>query len=298
MFDIPEAKRVRREDLYSSASSDSDDGGDDLMGQDRQVETELREKLRAQLAGLLDLDISSPSSLPAPGATTDTPAQPPSGAAVASDEGANGPSAGIDGPPASDENNPDEVAYTFRLFRDEGPSHTVVIRQGDETQAGGKAEFVVARRPRSYYVAGKPDQETMAQFKFAAVSTEYLMANAKQRKWGLEKPWRVTKITFTTDKNTKIISDADGANDKAMDEGKRTRPSKKRRVILRTRDKAKREKEEAAKKKLAEKEEHLLEKKKRLNRAKKLKRRAKERAKKGAGVGGTDEPSSRETTPE
>lgn len=269
------------------------------MSQDGQVETELRDKLRAQLAGLLDLDISSPSSLPTPGAVTDTPAQPSSGAAVAaSDERANGPPAGTAEPPASDENDPDEVAFTFRLFRDEGPSHTVVIKEGDETQAGGKIEFVVPRRPQSYYVAEKPDQETMAQFKFASVSTEYLMANAKQRKWGLEKPWRVTKISLTTDKNTKTSSGAEGAVDTAMGEGKRTRPSKKRRVILRTRDKAKREKEEAAKKKLAEKEEHLLEKKKRLNRAKKLKRRAKERAKKGAGAGDADGPSSRETSPE
>ncbi|KAK7911355.1 hypothetical protein PG985_013836 [Apiospora marii] len=274
MFDIPEAKRVRREELYSSASSDDD--GDDLISQDGQVDTELRERLRAQLAGLLDLDISSPSSLPAPG-VTDTPAQK-SGTAVASDEGANGPPAGTDKPLASDE-DPDEVAFTFRLFRDEEPSHTVVIKQGDETQ---------------------PDQESMAQFKFAAVSTEYLMANAKQRKWGLEKPWRVTKITVTADKNAKSLPDADGAEDTTMGEGvsKRTRPGKKRRVLLRTRDKAKREKEEAAKKKLADKEEHLKEKKKRLNRLKKLKRREKQREAKGAGGGGTDEPSSRETSPE
>ncbi|KAK8135823.1 hypothetical protein PG984_003763 [Apiospora sp. TS-2023a] len=295
MFDIPEAKRVRREDLYGSASSDDD--GDDLISQDGQVDTELRERLRAQLAGLLDLDISSPSSLPGPGAT-DTPAQK-SGTAVASDEGANGPPAGTDKPLASDE-NPDEVAFAFRLFRDEEPSHTVVIKQGDETQVGGKAEFVVPRRPHSYYVASKPDQETMAQFKFAAVSTEYLMANAKQRKWGLEKPWRVTKITITTDKNAKSLPGADGAEDTTMGEGesKRTRPGKKRRVLLRTRDKAKREKEEAMKKKLADKEEHLKEKKKRLNRLKKLKRREKQRESKGAGGGGVDEPSSRETSPE
>lgn len=261
------------------------------------MDTELRERLRAQLAGLLDLDISSPSVLPAPGAA-DTPAQK-SGTAVASDEGANSPPAGTEKPPASDE-DPDEVAFTFRLFRDEEPSHTVVIKQGDETQVGGKVEFVVPRRPLSYYVADKPDQGSMAHFKFAAVSTEYLMANAKQRKWGLEKPWKVTKISVTADKKAKPLPDADGAEDTTMGEGvsKRTRPGKKRRVLLRTRDKAKREKEEAAKKKLADKEEHLKEKKKRLNRLKKLKRREKQRELKGAGGGGTDEPSSRETSPE
>ncbi|KAK7967747.1 uncharacterized protein PG986_002024 [Apiospora aurea] len=295
MFDIPEAKRVRRKDLYSSASSDADD--DDLMSQDGQVDTELRERLRAQLAGLLDLDILSPSSLPAPG-VADTPAQK-SGTAVASDEGANGPPAGTNGQLlATGESNPDEVAFAFRLFRDEEPSHTVVIKQGDETQVGGKAEFVVPRRPQSYYLAGKPDQKTMAQYKFAAVSTEYLLANAKQRKWGLEKPWRVTKITVTADKNAKTLPDAGGAEDTTMGESKKTRPGKKRRVLLRTREKAKREKEEAAKKKLADKEEHLKEKKKRLNRAKKLKRREKQREAKGAGGGGADEPSSRETSPE
>ncbi|KAK8058310.1 hypothetical protein PG994_008758 [Apiospora phragmitis] len=282
MFDIPEAKRVRREDLYSSAPP-SDDDGDDLMSQDGQVDTELRERLRAQLAGLLDLDILSPSSLPAPGAA-DTPAQK-SGTAVASDEGANNPPTGTDGELlASDANNPDEVALTFRLFRDEEPSHTVVIKQGDETQ--------------SYYLADTPDQETMAQFKFAAMSTEYLMANAKQRKWGLEKPWRVTKITVAADKIPKTLPDVDGVGDTTMGESKRTRPGKKRRVLLRTRDKAKREKEEAVKKKLADKEEHLKEKRKRLNKAKKLKRREKRRSAKGAGGEGADEPSSRETSPE
>ncbi len=59
-------------------------------------------------------------------------------------------------------------------------------------------------------------------------------------------------------------------------EEEKNAPGQEHRILLRVREKAKREREEIAKKLALDKEQHLQEKKKRLNREKKLKRRQKE----------------------
>lgn len=220
---------------------------------DAEAESELQRKLNAQLSGLLDFDVA--------------------------------PEAEVTEAATAEE--PDELAFEFRLFGDEAPSHTVVIDQNDDSLKGlGEGKFVVPRRPDSYYVASEPDADAEASYRFAAVTSDYLLADAKQRRWGLEKPWRVTHVTISG-RPLKYSLTAT-AEDTEMADGKRKRPGKKRRIILRTREKAQKEKAEAAKKQLETKEEHLKAKKKRLNREKKLKRRAKEKEKKSAG-GGTSE---------
>lgn len=219
---------------------------------------ELREKLNAQLSSLLSFD--GP-------VTAEAEEQPPQQMEVDT-EGETAPA-----------EEPDELAFEFRLFRDEAPSHTVVIDQNDDREVNrGDGVFVVAKRPNSYYVAGSPGAEAMRRYRFSAVTPNYLFADAKQRRWGLEKPWRVTHITITTGKS----ASAPATNDTEMTDGKRKRPGKKRRILLRTREKTNKEKAEAAKKALEDKEEHLKAKKQRLNREKKLKRRAKEKEKKSA----------------
>ncbi|KAI1651694.1 uncharacterized protein F4817DRAFT_323317 [Daldinia loculata] len=257
MFDIPDAKRIRREELYDSAS-------DEEALQDDQWDSTLREKLNAQFSGLLDLSFA---------ADGDTRAQqvPESQVGNANENPKDG----------DDVEEPQEEAFTFRLFRDEEPLRRVILEpQNAGAEKSGDGAFVVAKRPISYYLAGELSPEAANRFRMAAVSADYLFQDAKRRRWGLEKPWKVTTITITTNNKISAPDSSVGKNATADVEKKKRRPGKKRRIILRTREKAKKEQEEAAKLQTVEKEEHLKDKKKRLNRQKKLKRRAKEREKK------------------
>lgn len=271
--------RVRREDLYN------DDSASETDSRDEAVENELRGKLNAQLSGLLGLELDLAAG-PSNGEADDVQMTQPEDWNQAA---ATTIPAAVKTAAAGGEEDPEELAFEFRLFRDEAPTHTVVIRENDD-QAGaaGKGAFVVPKRPTSYYIAGDPDQASLDRFRRAALSADYILADAKRRRWGLEKPWRITHITITTASRHHQGLDASASQVAAAPDGiaKRKRPGKKRRIILRVREKAKKEKEEAAKKTLVDKEEHLAAKKKRLNREKKLKRRAKEKEKKAAVAGG------------
>ncbi|KAK6079434.1 nucleolar protein [Seiridium cupressi] len=261
MFELPNSKRVRREELYDEVASDHE------ASLDEAAENDLRGKLSAQLSGLLDFDI-------APNVAAVQQAQP-----TEPEEAEAVPAGEPEG----------ELSFEFRLFRDEAPTHKVVIEQNDDDpEARGEGAFVVPKRPISYYIAGEPDSAIVEKFRFAAVTPDYIFADAKQRRWGLEKPWHVTHITITGGPSGKG-SLKSSTEDTQMADDKRKRPGKKRRIILRTREKAKKEKAEAAKKQLETKEEHLKAKKRRLNREKKLKRRAKEKEKKAADGGNTDQ---------
>lgn len=248
------------------------------------MEDELRGRLRAQLSGLLDFDFSS---IEQPAAVSHETRSPEEADQPHREEVKAAAAAAT----AAVAQKPEELTFQFRLFRDEKPTHTVVIQpQGEQVGGTGEVGFVVPKRPMSYYVAEEPDHAAAERFRASAVTADYLLQDAKRRRWGLEKPWRVTSITITAAARppglSRRKSDAGGATSNTTTttttEDKRKRPGKKRRILLRTRDRAKREAEETAKKQLVDKEEHLKEKKKRLNREKKLKRRAKEKEKKTA----------------
>ncbi|KAI0471943.1 hypothetical protein GGR56DRAFT_656224 [Xylariaceae sp. FL0804] len=279
MFDLPDAKRVRREALYESAS----DGEETAGGQSPQADSALRDKLHTQLSGLLDFSSSAVVR------SDDSPQSKDPMAREASGE----PAGAVDG------GQPEEE-FVFRLFRDEEPSHTIVIARDDQALEGDGA-FVVPKRPRSYYVADEPPPDLARQFRMAAVSAEYLLQDAKKRRWGLEKPWRVMSLSSGVDRVSKasLSSGVSGDTEEQGAAVKRKRPGKKRRIVLRIREKAREEREEAAKQKSLDKEQHLKDKKKRLNREKKLKRRAKAREQKqatGANMDAASEQSSAESS--
>ncbi|KAH9901883.1 hypothetical protein F4778DRAFT_738016 [Xylariomycetidae sp. FL2044] len=262
MFELPDAKRVRREDLYESDHAEEDT-------QDQQVDPDLRAELNARLASLLDFSVTTPEY---------DVEDAPSHKAILPRGTGEGEITGGDV-----EGEAEEEAFAFRLFRDEDASHTVVLSKEDDSIIGDGG-FVVAKRPISYYLAEQPSPDVSRQYQAAAVSAEYILEDSKKRRWGLEKPWKVMTITLTTSKGTDTGTPTDPGT--GVPTGKRKRPGKKRRIILRVREKAQREKQDAAKKQLDEKEQHIKDKKKRLNREKKLKRRAKQREKKQAGTGG------------
>lgn len=240
----------------------------------------LRDKLNAQLSGLFDFSFADTSN-DAQQQNQDQQQQQQ---------------------PENVDDAAEDLGFSFRLFRNEAPSHKVVLEQDDGLEQAGEGGFVVARRPDSYYIAEEPSSDVMTKFRATAVTADYLFQDAKKRRWGLEKPWRVTSITVTTKSAGEDLASSHAeAAATAESANRKKRPGKRRRIILRTRQKARKEREEAEKSKLVEKEQHLQDKKKRLNREKKLKRRAKEREKKlgSKGEGAASEHnSSRATSPE
>ncbi|KAJ4856236.1 hypothetical protein T069G_09604 [Trichoderma breve] len=256
MFELPDAKRVRREDLHASdESSWSESEGD----ADREA------WLNAQIAKALGIDESA-FRAPKPQDTLAGPSRPQANDESASNEGAE----------AEDE------AYTFRLFSTAGPAPKVVLENHDRIVEGKLARG----RPLSYYLVTDLSPEKKHQYEMAAVSGEDILARSKIREWGLELPWRVTNIKVTRKARPGEGVNITGADDEQQ--AKRKRLGKKSRIAMRKKARAKEQAEAAAKQKMADKEEQVKEKKKRLNKLKKARRKAKRKAGKGENGGGDE----------
>ncbi|KAK0614109.1 hypothetical protein B0T14DRAFT_570083 [Immersiella caudata] len=251
MFEVPDAKRVRREDLFDSSS----ERGSSPDEENEIAAARLRTKLNAQLSNLLAVNV---------------------------DAGRQGDEDVTMGEDGGDEQPPEEE-FEFRLFSTSGPSQKIVL--STEGKHEGPA---LSQRPTSFYVRGELTPEELERFKSAAVNGADVIAEARKRAWGLEVPWRVTEIVVSTGRKQHRTSaqaaTASGTKATEGEPGKRKRPGKKQRIKLRKEEKSKKEDE----KKKMTKEEHLKEKKKRLNREKKIKRRQKEKEKKAAMKGGSE----------
>lgn len=265
---------MRRDELYDSDSSDPGSGSHHV---DAQEDAEVRAKLNERLASLLGLDLSTSA---------------PTFEHKESDRGEHAHD-------ERDDSKPDEEEFEFRLFstssKTAAPAKVILAASDDEDAPQGEGAFTVPVRPTSYYMAGDPTPEQRERYRWAAVAGEDIVLGARKRAWGLERPWRVIRLTVpnkslaglpTIARGTLAYASEGGEQETAV---KRKRPGKKRRIATRIKAKAEKEKREAEEKHKMSKEEHLKEKKKRLNREKKLKRRAKEREKKLAtkGEGGS-----------
>jgi hypothetical protein len=182
----------------------------------------------------------------------------------------------------------DEVAYSFRLFAGQtGSSMQRIILTPERDRLAGsgvgeEALLSVRRRPLSYYLRPEATSIQRENFMAAARTAEQIRASAQQRNWGLELPWRVTRV----DMSSKDMSQVLRASRRGVQEvnsqpvgqfsSRTRRPGKKSRIRLRAKQKAKLADEKVK----VTKEVHLREKKQRLNRQKKLKRRQKARDKK------------------
>lgn len=119
-----------------------------------------------------------------------------------------------------------------------------------------------------------------------ALSGEMVQSLAARRAWGLEIPWRVRVIHTGGANNNAVKPKSESiAEDMDVEEGSRKRPGKKRRIILRSRKKAKDELAERRRREFEAKEGADKEKRTRKNREKKVKRRLKEKAKKSLNEG-------------
>ncbi|OAQ97281.1 hypothetical protein LLEC1_01736 [Akanthomyces lecanii] len=265
MFELPEAKRVRREDL-----SDPGDPGvneNDALGHD----DALQARVNAQIAAALGLDDDDDDDEPLED-DTDFYAQDTNATNV-----------------EKTGEHDTEQGYEFNLFSTAsagGPAGPAKVIVEDENEDLGDGAFV-RRRPLSHYVASAPSAKEKEQYSYAAVSADDIVQRSTQPSWGMAMPWKVISISATrrTKPRNKSVEVLMENTDEAA---KRKRPGKKQRILLRQREKTKVQAAQDAAKKEMEKEEHLKDKKKRLNRIKKLRRRAKDKEKKLANGGEAD----------
>lgn len=177
--------------------------------------------------------------------------------------------------------NDTEQGYEFNLFSTAsagglaGPAKVILE---DENADLGDGAFV-RPRPLSHYAAKMPSAKQKEQYNYAAVTADDIVQWAAQPSWGMAMPWKVISISATRrrkpgNKSVEVLME------NADEAGKRKRPGKKQRILLRQRKKTKSQAAEEAVKKEIEKEEHIKDKKKRLNRIKKLRKRARDKEKK------------------
>lgn len=113
--------RVRRKDLDDSASA-STSSGEEEVGYDSEAELALRAKLNAQLSGLLDFSFRvepKTQQQQVGGPKDQLQCQEPDSASDVQQE----------------DENPEEEAFAFRLFRDEALTHTVVLTNDEDIAA-------------------------------------------------------------------------------------------------------------------------------------------------------------------
>ncbi|OTA08101.1 hypothetical protein A9Z42_0090390 [Trichoderma parareesei] len=288
MFEVPDAKRVRREELHAS---------DESSWSESEVDAELEARLNAQIAKSLGIDESAyrppqpPTALPVLEPPQKTNGKLANEAPGSDSESEPGTPVGDSTPNDDDGEAQDEEGYAFRLFSTAGPAPKVVLEDYDK-EVEGK---ILRGPPLSYYLATDVSPEKKHEYEVAAVSGEDVLARSKVRHWGLEMPWKVISIKVTRKARPGEV--ANHAQVQSEQQARRKRPGKKSRIAMRKKARAQAQAEEEAKKKIADKEEQIKEKKKRLNRLKKLRRRAQKKAEKGEngeGGGGSGEGSSDE----
>ncbi|KAH7166135.1 hypothetical protein EDB81DRAFT_275881 [Dactylonectria macrodidyma] len=258
MFELPDAKRVRRADLND----------DEASGEDESYDAELQARLNAQIAKSLGLDETDP--------------QPKDLAVTPSHLTGNGADADSAEAGAGDEEDADIDGFEFRLFSSTRPSQKVVLEEDVGLQGDGGLAFP---RPASYYRLTNLTVDKKQQYAFAAVSGDDILARSKDPVWGIQLPWRVTIIAVARKRRpgeSACISEEVAAQTKA-------KPSKKQRISLRKRAKLREETEKVEAQKLMVKEEHTKDKKKRMNRLKKLRKRAKSKQEKAVAKAGEAE---------
>ncbi|KAJ5662156.1 uncharacterized protein N7477_009772 [Penicillium maclennaniae] len=280
MFDLPNAKRVRRDEVQSPSSSRSPSPVDESAIQDAQ----------ARLGQLLNLDALIGTTI-TQSETKD--AQQP---AVAEDEEQefefrlfSAPAKAKDTTTKTEVEDKSTEDKVEESGKETGGTQKLRIRLRSPSPANpSEGRFVKAFRGWQYYFStpslygfkdvGDQEQEVerRRQFEEMAVSGEHITTWAKSQPWpGCHLPWRVTRLkrhqTKLPPKSTDIpIYVVEGAPVKKSPLT-RKKPGKKRRVQLR-------KKIEAAKKA----QENEAEKRTRKNRERKLKRRQKAREEKAA----------------
>lgn len=282
---------VRREDLYDSSSSNS------FSKLDTDT-TSAQDALRQQLAALYGpIETLPPSSPSSPSALQ---------------------------PEAETEPEEEEEEFEFNLFAPSLPKSipapgdkdgmTIetprkaqkIILEKDSGVDVPLGEGAIVRQRKDGWWMAEINEKRRAEYYDVAVSMDDIRQWPSIRHFGLEKPWKVQVIrTGLSDAQiagaakTALIAKKMEIGAEAIDSGdkgkSRTKPNKKRRIILRARDKTAREAAEAARVKAERDREAKLQgdadyavKRNARNRERKIKRRERERRKKEAAKAGVD----------
>lgn len=250
---------MRRSDLFDNARAVSPAGSESSIDVRNELDPETEAQLKSRLAAIYgDVEIDNE-------ATNEVDEEP----LGQNDKG---------------EGNEEDEAFDFRLFstskneekKKEGASVQRIIL--NDEQVLGDGAFVRQRDP-SFYIREKATGERKQEIESVAVSGEDVLRGKERRNWGCEVPWRVTVIRASRLENGAIVQHPDAESGA---DGKKKKPGKKRRIMLRIRMKKKVEATEKKKAEAEAKEAALREKKTRRNREKKVKRKMKEKAEKEA----------------
>ncbi|PBP21095.1 hypothetical protein BUE80_DR008040 [Diplocarpon rosae] len=205
MFELPDAKRIRRSDFARSRSSSASAAGNENEDEDEICARAEREaQLRARLAALygpIEFSVKVPSASMSVAGQSKLRTK----ARRVKRKSTAGPSSISDSDPGSpdqEESAPDEEEkeeeeeqqeqeFEFALFAQDKASpstHKIILSNDDETQGPGR---ILRPRPRAFYFAAPATGRAREQFEFAAVSGMDVLRKSRQRAWGLECQWRV-----------------------------------------------------------------------------------------------------------
>ncbi|KAI9646504.1 hypothetical protein NHQ30_004497 [Ciborinia camelliae] len=253
MFDLPDAKRVRRSDLYTRSSSSPEPSSP--------IDPDASARFHEQLASLY-------GAIPSHSYATEC---------VLTPENNNAPHL----PPSEDDQDQEEE-FDFRLFSNDKEGKVVL-----KEEAADKGVFIVKERNKSYYFTGPIEGKRREEYAIAAISGEDVLQGRTHRYWGLEVPWRVRVLKVGIDGQKMVGNNGLGVSN-SSNMKKKGKVGKKRRIILREKRRENEAQQEAMTKEKESKEEAEREKRARKNREKKVKRKAKEKALKAA-AGGIDQ---------
>ena len=244
MFEVPSAKRIKRSEAFDSDEATTPSAvGYKAVGPNYGF----------------DYDFITPVNLPSAPAQQDA---------------------------TKDDASKEEESFTFRLFTSTAPSTLHIQPDEPEVDAPlSEGRFLRASRPDSYYFTSALDQSFMQkhrhQIALSATSHDELLKRANCSWPGTQLPWRVTHLPSAT---TATIAKSAGptrsftvlSTDRPARSPKRSKPNKKRRIILRQRLTARRLNMQSTE----EREKAEREKRNVRNREKKIKRRERDRKKK------------------
>ncbi|ESZ93681.1 hypothetical protein SBOR_5921 [Sclerotinia borealis F-4128] len=259
MFDLPDAKRVRRSDLYTRSASSSPEPSSP-------IDPDAAARFHEQLASLY-------GAVPPLSCATEIVLKPELG------------NDALDLSPPEDDQDQDQDAeeeFDFRLFSNDKEGKIVI-----KEEAADQGVFVVKDRNKSYYFTGPIEGKRKEEYAMVTVSGEDVLQGRELRYWGWEVPWRVKILKIGIGGQKTVGNNGLGVSNGYIGEKKR-KPGKKRRIILRERRRKNEAQEEAMTKEKESKEEADRERRARKNREKKVKRKAKEKASKAA-PGGNDQ---------
>lgn len=255
MFDLPNAKRVRRSDLHSSSpsSSRSSSPGIDILAH-------LRKSTQFELP-------PTATTLP----STEPAAQP---AEEAEDEELEFRLFAPSKTTGTSTSNPESAK----------PAQTIRLRS-PSADLDRVAGFLGSGRDEGCYFAGEASEEKKAEYQDVAVTGEQVRDMSRLKCTGCVYAWKVIRFPVSASTKPGDVKAVLGAEVEEEQQKKKCRKGKKSRIRIRVKAEKSRVKKEELGKLKEELERADREKRARRNREKKFKKRARDKAKKAAGGG-------------